>query len=219
MKSASSTWLGLALALLGPGLIALLSTKLTASPISLSASIFWLSVFGVLVATVATIAFYGEKLDWRDIGFGRVSWSSLPSAIGLALFFILIFGPAAAWVLAKTGAGSFDIGRSAVATLPAWYLGLTVVVVAAGEEWLYRGYAIERLEALTGNAWIAGGISLFMFAIVHLPLWGFAVSLTTLVSGGILTGVYIWRRDVSSLILAHVLTDFYGLVIAPMSPA
>jgi len=43
-----------------------------------------------------------------------------------------------------------------------------------------------------------------------------AVSLTTLVSGGIMTALYIWRRDVSFLMLAHVITDLYGLVIAPL---
>jgi membrane protease YdiL (CAAX protease family) len=70
---------------------------------------------------------------------------------------------------------------------------------------------------LTGNAWVAGGVSLLIFAIVHLPLWGIGVALTTLVSGGVLTALYVWRRDVSFLIAAHILTDLYGLVIVPMS--
>jgi membrane protease YdiL (CAAX protease family) len=64
---------------------------------------------------------------------------------------------------------------------------VTIVIVAAGEEWLYRGYAIERLQAVIGNAWIAGGISLCLFTIAHIPLWGFGVALTTLVSGSIFT--------------------------------
>jgi hypothetical protein len=40
-------------------------------------------------------------------------------------------------------------------------------------------------------------------------------ALTTLVSGAIATLVYIWRRDVVALIIAHVVTDLYGIVIAP----
>jgi membrane protease YdiL (CAAX protease family) len=38
---------------------------------------------------------------------------------------------------------------------------------------------------------------------------------TTVFSGGIFTALYIWRRDISFLILAHVATDLYGLCIAP----
>jgi membrane protease YdiL (CAAX protease family) len=41
------------------------------------------------------------------------------------------------------------------------------------------------------------------------------VALTTVVSGGIFTALYIWQRDISFLILAHVITDLFGLVVAP----
>ncbi|MDP3738278.1 MAG: CPBP family glutamic-type intramembrane protease [Hyphomonadaceae bacterium] len=44
--------------------------------------------------------------------------------------------------------------------------------MAAGDEWLYRGYVIEQLEKLTGSAWLAGGISLLVFTIVHWPILG-----------------------------------------------
>ena len=101
--------------------------------------------------------------------------------------------------------------RSTLGALPRWYLILTIVLVAAGEEWLYRGYAIERLEAVTGTPWLAGIVSLAAFAAAHLPVWGLGVSLTTVVSGGILTALYIRQRDVVFLILAHVATDLCGL--------
>jgi membrane protease YdiL (CAAX protease family) len=113
--------------------------------------------------------------------------------------------------------GSYDTGLAKVTALPVWYLVLTVVIVAIGEEWLYRGYAIGRLEAIIGNAWIAGAISLAAFALAHVPIWGIWPSLTTLVSGGILTALYIWHRDVTFLMLAHVATDLYGIVIVPIA--
>jgi membrane protease YdiL (CAAX protease family) len=138
-------------------------------------------------------------------------------AAALTLFFIFVFGPLAILLLEKTGLQSFDVARSQFVGLPTWYLVTAIVIVAAGEEWLYRGYAIERLEAAIGNAWIAGGISVALFALAHLPLWGFGVALTTLVSGSIFTVLYIRYRDVLFLILAHVLTDLYGLVITPIN--
>ena len=81
-------------------------------------------------------------------------------------------------------------------------------------EWLYRAYAIERLEAVTGRTWFAASASLLAFVVAHLPVWGPGVALTTVVSGGILTALYLWRRDIAFLILAHILTDLYGLVVA-----
>ncbi len=219
MKTHFWTFSGLALALLGPGCIALLWKRTTAEDVSVASSVPWLFAFAALVASVATIAFFGERLGLVEIGFGRMSWISIPSAIALALLFILVFGPLASWALARSGLGGFDAGMNRLAALPAWYLGLTIIVVASGEEWLYRGYAIERLAALTGDHWIAASLSLLAFGLVHLPLWELGVSLTTLASGAILTALYLWRRDVSFLILAHVLTDLYGILIAPRSEA
>ena len=102
-----------------------------------------------------------------------------------------------------------------LAALPSWYLALTIVIVAGGEEWLYRAYAVERLITLTGSGMAAACLSLLAFGLAHLPLWGIGASLTTLVSGALFTALYLWRRDISFLILAHVATDLYGLVLTP----
>ena len=208
------TYLGLALALLGPGVLAALTRYAAPTPLPLSVSVFSLSAFAGLVAAVAALALVGEGLGRAEIGFGRMSWLTLPSAVVLALFLIFVYGPLAYQALAGLGIGGFDSGQNMLAGLPTWYLVLVVIIVAGGEEWLYRGYAIERLEALTGSAWAAGGISLLVFGLAHVPVWGVGPALSTLVSGGILTGLYLWRRDVSFLILAHVATDLSGLVVA-----
>jgi membrane protease YdiL (CAAX protease family) len=215
MRSTSWTFIGLALALLGPALIALSWERAATEPATPAASAPWLLAFVVLVAGVAAIAGFAEGLGFADIGFGRISWQSIPWAIGLTLFFTLAYGPAVTWLLAKTGLGGFEAGQSRLAALPSWYLALTIVIVAAGEEWLYRGYAVEQLAALTGNIYAAGALSLIAFGIAHLPLWGIGASLSALLAGAIVTGLYIWRRDISFLILAHVATDLCGLVIAP----
>jgi membrane protease YdiL (CAAX protease family) len=208
----NSTWLGLSLALWAPGAIALLAKRFSPRPLSVATDAPWLAAFVLLIGAVAAIALYGEGLSSAAIGFAGTSWWSIPGGLALAMFFIFGFGPAAYWVLARTRLGGFETGEAWLAALPRWYLCLTITVVAGGEEWLYRGYAIERLEALTGDTLIAGVVSLLAFGIVHLPLWGIGVSLTTLVSGGILTALYIWRRDVAMLMLAHVIADLYGLV-------
>jgi membrane protease YdiL (CAAX protease family) len=198
------------LALGGPGVIAYLASR---RPISVASGAPWLGVLLVLTVLVALMARYAEGLAWSDIGKKRVTWSAIPLAVALALFFIFAFGPFAAWVLTELHLGSFDPERASFAALPTRYLSLTVIVVAACEEWLYRAYAIERLEAITGRTWFAASASLLAFVVAHLPLWGPGVALTTVVSGGILTALYVWRRDIAFLILAHILTDLYGLVV------
>jgi membrane protease YdiL (CAAX protease family) len=199
--------------LVGPGAIALASNRLAAGSGALAARAIFLLMFVGLVAAVAAIAYRGEQLSWSQVGFGRLSWATPLRAAALVLFFVFVFSPLASMVLANLGLQSFDLGRSRLAGLPTWYLVIAIAIVATGEEWLYRGYAIERLQAVVGNAWVAGGISVLLFAIAHLPLWGFGVALTTLISGSIFTVLYIRYRDVSFLILAHVVTDLYGLVI------
>lgn len=209
------TWTGtgLTLALVGPGLVALFATTIATDPETLGPRAFSLALFLGFLLTVLSIAFKGEKLRWADIGFANVSWLSVVWAVPVTLFFVFVFGPAAYTVLSALDIGSFDTGRNRLMQLPALYLVPAIVVVAGGEEWLYRGYAIERIEAITGKAWIAGLISLTLFVLAHLPLWGPGPALTTLVSGGILTILYIWKRDIVMLIVAHVATDLYGLMV------
>jgi membrane protease YdiL (CAAX protease family) len=213
----SWAWLGLTLALLGPGAIALLWKRTTRDAVSVSRSAPCLGLFVLLLAAVAAIGHAG-RLRWRDLGFTGMSWASVPLAIMLTWFFVAVYGPVAAWVLRRLRPGSFDAGQRALADLPRWYLGWTIIVVGAGEEWLYRGYAIEQFRVLGVDAAVAGLVSLLAFGLVHLPVWGIGVSLTTLVSGGIFTVLYLWHRDVSFLILAHVATDLRGLLAASVRP-
>jgi membrane protease YdiL (CAAX protease family) len=150
----------------------------------------------------------------QQLGFGHISWLSFIIAFLLATSFDVVFGPLASWALGKLGAGSFDTGLTKLADLPAWYFAVVVVVVATAEELLYRAYAIERLAALTGSYWIAGGISLMAFGLAHAPFWGWGPAHTAFVSGGVVSVIYVWRKDVAALILAHVGTDLFGILIA-----
>ena len=126
--------------------------------------------------------------------------------------FVFGYFPLADLLLGHSATGSFDAGRHAFAALPAWHLSITIVIVASGEEWLYRAYAIERLAELTGSSGAAAVIALLVFGIAHLPLWGLGAALNTLIPGAIFTALYLWQRDIVALTVAHVLIDLHGLV-------
>ena len=109
MRTNGWTWLALALALAGPGVIAMLWKKSAKNRVFLGASALWLAAFIVLLATVLAIALWREEATWAEIGFGAISWLSVPFGIMLTVFFIGVFGPIASWALARAGAGSFEL--------------------------------------------------------------------------------------------------------------
>jgi membrane protease YdiL (CAAX protease family) len=127
---------------------------------SLEVRAIGLLAFSALIAIVAVIAWRAERLSWSQVGFGQMSWATPLRAAVLTLFCVAVLGPVVIWILNELGLQPFDVARLQFVGLPTWYLVTAIVIVAAEEEWLYRGYAIERLEAVTGNAWTAGGISL-----------------------------------------------------------
>jgi len=89
---------------------------------------------------------------------------------------------------------------------------LTVMRAGIAEEVLYRGFAIERLQALTGNRWVAAGVPLILFAAFHYRQ-GLAGICIAFLLGAILTVFYLWKRDLLANIFGHFLTDFIPNVL------
>ena len=101
---------------------------------------------------------------------------------------------------------------------PAASLAVTALVVTrAGiaEEVFYRGYAIERIKALTGSTAIAAFVPLILFAAFHYTQ-GVAGVIVALCVGAVATAFFLWRRNLAVLIVAHFLTDFIPNVAFPM---
>ncbi|WP_461100303.1 CPBP family intramembrane glutamic endopeptidase [Spirosoma koreense] len=88
------------------------------------------------------------------------------------------------------------------------------VVFRAGvvEELFFRGYIIERLTMLTNNRYLAAFGSLISFALFHYSQ-GMPGMILALILGGVLMGVYMWRKDLKSVMMAHFLIDFIPNVL------
>jgi len=215
MTAPLAAWANVSLALMGPAVVAVAATQAGPNLPVLVANALGLAAIALIALAVITWAILGEGYRWRRLGLGNWSLLTPLSAIALTAFFVFVFGPLASWALAGLGDRGFAPGIETAIQLPTAYLTLTIVVVAAAEELLYRGYAIERLFDLTGSYLVASAVSVIAFGLAHVPMWGLAAAATTIASGGILTGIYVWRRDLVALILAHIATDVCGLVIAP----
>lgn len=140
---------------------------------------------------------------WKNVGIGVAA--GLIMLAGIALLYIEVLpalGPTTSANQLKT-----------VLTLPLWFRIAIVIRAAFFEEIFYRGFVIERLSELTGRRWMAAGISLVAFTYAHVGYWGWAHVLIAGFGGCILTGVYMWRRDLGCNMTAHLVTDAVGLLV------
>jgi uncharacterized protein len=138
----------------------------------------------------------GRSLGW-GVGLAVVSFAAIVAC--LALFSVLGI---------RYGEGG-TISRS----LPVTFL--TITRAGFAEELFYRGYAIERIQALTGNKWLAAIVSLLAFGLFHFWLGASGVFLA-LVLGAVITAFYMWKRDLLAAIFAHFLVDFVPNVLFPL---
>jgi membrane protease YdiL (CAAX protease family) len=90
-----------------------------------------------------------------------------------------------------------------------------VIVVAVTEETIFRGYLLLRFENLTGSRAASVIISSALFALGH-AYEGLANVGAIGVLGIILSLIFLWRKSLVSLVVIHLLIDFYPLVLLPM---
>jgi membrane protease YdiL (CAAX protease family) len=166
-----------------------------------------------LVALLMWIVRAGERLPLSSIGLKRqpvvpaILWSLAALCAFLAAVFacLLLILPALGLTYGQGGG-------------PAVSMAVTLlVVIRAGlaEEVFYRGYAIERIEALTGSTAIAAIVPLIMFAGFHFSQ-GVAGVIIAFTVGAVATAIYLWKRNLVILIAAHFLTDFIPNVLLPL---
>lgn len=163
---------GLFIAMFGPMLVAGIGKQFNQPPGRLIPHLCGLAAVIMIVASVLWIVFRYERQSLSSIGVQPLRWQSVIWGFSLAAFFIFLFAPAADWMLGRLQLGSFDIGIAKHSGLPVWYLIIAVVVGGVGEEILYRGYAVERIAMLTGSYWIGGAVSVLIFGIAHVSMWG-----------------------------------------------
>jgi uncharacterized protein len=96
-----------------------------------------------------------------------------------------------------------------------WVVTLVMLRAGVAEETFYRGYAIERLQSLTGSKMLAGLLPLTLFAAAHYRQ-GLGGIIAAFVLGGVFTVSYMKFRDLLANITGHFLGDFVLNVILPL---
>src|SRR4030095_10668596 len=206
-KVSRATWAGLAIALFAMVAIRQLFVffvpETTFASAVLKESLIWVSALALIV-----IIRRGEHLPMRSTGLGTARWwKSILWGFIIAIVSMVVIGGLA--YLTGYGHGP---GSAAFEKLPLWLITLIVIRAGVVEELFYRGYAIERLRMIGLGRFWSVTIPLIIFSIGH---WsgGAANILIAFAAGLILTGFYLWRRDLVANMIGHGLVDFVANVV------
>ena len=206
-KASRATWAGLFISLFAMVVIrqvfVFFVPEITFASALLKEALIWLSA-----VTLLMIIRRGERLPMRSIGLGTARWwKSI-----LWGFVITIVSATAVGILAYLIGYGHGPGSAAFEILPLWLITLIVFRAGVVEELFYRGYAIERLQMIGLGRFWSVTIPLVIFSLGH---WsgGAANILIALAAGVILTGFYLWRRDLVANMIGHGSVDFVANVL------
>jgi membrane protease YdiL (CAAX protease family) len=206
-KVSRATWAGLAISLFAMLAIrqvfVFFVPETTFASAILKEGLIWVSALALIF-----IIRRGEHLPMRSIGLGTARWWK---SIFWGLVIAMVSAVAVGGLAYLTGYGHGP-GSAAFEKLPLWLI--TAIVFRAGvvEELFYRGYALERLQMIGLGRFWSVAIPLVIFSLGH---WsgGAANILIAFAAGLILTGFYLWRRDLVANMIGHGLIDFVANVL------
>lgn len=210
-----ATWLGIAIGFLGPLLLASPASRILGDPERVRTMLFYQLVMWAFLAAVLWIVLGVERRPLASIGLRPPGVRSIATGLALAAVIMWVLTPFNVWLMGKLGLGGFEAGIATARRMPTWLLAFAVLTAGIVEEVLYRGFPLERLAEATGSAALAGAITVLVFALVHWPTWGAGPVLSFVVTGVVMTGFYVWQRDLTATIVAHLVTDAMGLIIVP----
>ena len=162
---------------------------------------------------VAAILLYVRKIERRplsSIGFRTPGMRNIALGICAGLLITTALGVMYLVVLPLLHlndevASSANAGK--LMATPLWWRFISTIRAAVAEEILFRGYAIERIEVLSGSRIAAVMVSCAIFIFAHVSSWGWSHELIVAVGGLAFSLLYLWRRNLWVNIIAHFIVD------------
>jgi uncharacterized protein len=167
----------------------------------------------LLAAALVWIVRRGEKLPLTSIG---LSTDRLGRSLVRGFLLAVISLIATVGLYLTLQHFGVQLGKSDGPFHPSmWVVTFAMLRAGIAEEIFYRGYAIERLQTITGNKWLAALVPLAAFAVAHYRQ-GLGGIIATFVLGAIFTIFYLRYRDLIGNITGHFLADFVLNVALPL---
>jgi len=197
------SFVGLMLALFSLPLISLVFQ--ISAPLNPGQTVLREGVMFLSGAFLLLFAFRFETSSWQSLGLGRHTLveTAFIVLVGLVLMLLVI------WINDRLFGMEQVLSIQGVdaQSRPMWLLALISLRAGVLEELMYRAYAINRLEFLTGNRWLAVMLPLLVFTLVHSPQGLRGISLA-LMAGVVLTAIYLWKRNLWACMTIHFLVDY-----------
>ena len=172
---------------------------------------FWVKI-GISVLAVSSYSFLWQRpvirLRISSVGLGVLS--------AAVLYLIFYAGNVLApYVVSGAPAqvgGIYRLG-SETSRVPIFFL--LFFITGPGEEIFWRGFLQSRMMARLGD--IPGYlVTTAVYAAVHLFSLNFVLFMAALLAGAFWGGLYLWRRDLTQLIVSHSLWSAVIFSVAPM---
>lgn len=169
-------------------------------------------VYWGLVAAILLYVVRIERRPLTSIGLRKPGGRDILAALATGVLMLAVL---AVMYLVVLPALHWDEAQQlqTLTVLPFWLRFISVVRAAVSEEVLFRGYALERVQELTGSRGAAGAFTWAIFTLEHLSYWGWHHLLIAGTAGALLTLLYLWRRNLWANMLAHFMVDAVGFLL------
>jgi membrane protease YdiL (CAAX protease family) len=179
----------------------------------------WQPVFGafpilemmpevVIAFPLAVIAFVINKRPMKFFGIRPVGRRDLGPAF-LAFFAVFAVVAMAQPIVNYLERSSPSTpGGDPLREAPLWLALLLAVSAGVCEEFIYRGFLIEELGPLVRSRALAAIVAVVCFVVAHHNSrgWSFELIYPGLI-GAVITGLYLWRRNLPICMLLHAILD------------
>jgi membrane protease YdiL (CAAX protease family) len=213
-RATSWTGVGLALALFGTPLFLWLFRLDVGEAVGTGVYLLREGVIFTMAAALLVLVRRGERLPWSSLGWhtDRLGNAALWGLLGLVLSVAVL---AACVFVAQAMGWKLGLQEAPKWEPPLWAMAITVLRAGVTEELFYRGYALTRLESLTGSKWLAVILTVIPFALFHYRQ-GPAGIMIAGAAAVVLSVIYLKRRSLPAVMLAHFSVDFIPNVLLPL---
>ena len=168
------------------------------------------AAIGLLVVLTKALGVSPAPLGLQPFRFSALGWGLL------CLLASFVLSATTLLIAGRFGYQQNPAVMAALAARPVWLLLLIAAGAGIAEEVVFRSVLLSHIEALTKNTYVGAGVSLAVFSLAHAAGWGFSQVIFAAMPGLALTLFFVWKRNLLVCIIAHFLTDAFGLLSAAM---
>jgi membrane protease YdiL (CAAX protease family) len=174
---------------------------------------------GVLIASAACGIHRLRRLPMSSFGF-RSDHIWLDAGIAVATTICLLVLNLATRVTSmlldeRAEDAVLESTQNILATIPKMTIGRScfmALMIGAYEESFFRGFALPRLKRVFGSWPLAVLIASVCFTLLH-AYQGIAGMVSVFMISLAFGGVFVWRKSLLPVVIAHFLVDFSGLMV------